>query len=125
MTLPVEDFSADPVESFDTGARRSDATGKGRFDLLPFLGLQRLARRFEAGGAVYGDRNWENGQPQSRVLSSALRHIYQYLAGMEDEDHLGAAAWNVIVARDQDCRAGVLPDSVMDTGPKSPQVGSG
>lgn len=83
-------------ESFTTGSRRDTREGKGRFDLMPPKALRRLARHFENGAVKYGDRNWEKGQPQSRFLDSALRHLNNYLDGLRDEDHLSAAAWNVL-----------------------------
>lgn len=83
-------------QSFSTGSRRDTREGKGRFDLMPPKALRRLARHFENGAKKYGDRNWEKGQPQSRFMDSALRHLNNYLDGHRDEDHLSAAAWNVL-----------------------------
>src|SRR5690606_32983426 len=47
------------------------------------------------GSKKYGDRNWELGQPLSRFLDSALRHLVKGLLGMEDEPHFEAAEWNI------------------------------
>ena len=97
-------------ESFAGGATRSNSAGKGRYDLISPIGLKRLALRYEGGAAVHGDRNWESGVPVSRCLSSAIRHIFQHLAGLRDEDHLGAAAWNVFAAMHfQDTASDDLP----------------
>jgi hypothetical protein len=87
-----------PVEKFSTGSIRDNQEGKGRFDLVTPEGLRRVAIRYEAGAIKYGEHNWQKGQPVNRTLNSAIRHIFQYLAGMRDEDHLGAAAWNVLAA---------------------------
>lgn len=84
--------------AFDTGAVRDMAQGKGRCDLLPPLALLRLARHFEAGAEKYGDRNWEKGIPVHSFIDSAIRHVLRYMAGHDDEDHLCAAAWNLICA---------------------------
>lgn len=43
-----------------------------------------------------GCRNWELGLPLSRFLDSAKRHLDQYHEGMEDEDHLAQATWNLL-----------------------------
>jgi hypothetical protein len=88
---------------FGTGAQRDPNEDKGRFDLLSPLALMRLARHTQKGGQGRGDRNWEHGMPLSAVLDSAIRHIYKYilneLMGQEqDEDHLAAAMWNLMVA---------------------------
>lgn len=82
-------------QEFDTGARRDTREGKGRFDLLSPFVAERLAGIFERGATKYGDRNWEKGMPISRFLDSAKRHINQFEKGLEDEDHLGQAIWNL------------------------------
>ena len=80
---------------FETGAVRDMAEGKGRFDLIPPLALRRLAKHYEKGAIKYGDRNWEKGIPNDSFIDSALRHINQYQAGEENEDHLSAAVFNL------------------------------
>lgn len=85
-------------EEFDTGARRDQRGGKGRFDLLSPIWIRRLALLLERGALKYGDRNWEKGMPVSRYLDSALRHIYDYMEGKREEDHLVQAAWNCLSA---------------------------
>lgn len=82
-------------QEFDTGAVRDPQQGKGRYDLISPYALKRLALHYEAGAAKYDDRNWEQGIPASRCFSSAVRHLFQWLAGQRDEDHLAAAAWNI------------------------------
>lgn len=83
---------------FETGAARDMEAGKGRFDLLPACAIARLARHYEAGANKYEDRNWEKGIPISVMMDSALRHIFKYMDGKIDEDHLVAAAWNIMGA---------------------------
>lgn len=86
----------DSAEHLPTGAIRSDATGKGRYDLLPPRALRRVAVVYEKGASQKGDRNWERGIPRSRLFSSALRHTFQALEGETDEDHLAHAVWNLL-----------------------------
>ena len=86
------------MQDFGTGAIREDKTGKGRCDLLPVCALIRLSKRFEEGNKDHPERNWENGIPMHSFLDSALRHLFRYLDGQTDEDHLCAAAWNVMCA---------------------------
>lgn len=50
---------------------------------------------YERGSKIHGVRNWEKGFSMSRGLDSAVRHIFQYIEGMRDEDHLAQAAWNL------------------------------
>jgi len=54
-----------------------------------------LARHYENGSRKYGDRNWEKGIPCHSFADSALRHLFKYMDGQTDEDHLIAAIWNL------------------------------
>lgn len=103
-------------EQFVTGSQRDSRTGKGRYDLLPARALRRLARLFESGAGTYGDRNWEKGQPLCRFMDSAIRHAFNHLEGARDEDHLIAAAWNLLCAADVEerIREGKLPSELDD-----------
>lgn len=86
------------MKDFGTGAVREDKSGKGRMDLLPMCALIRLSKHYEAGTAAHGERNWEKGIPMHSFLDSALRHLAKYIDGQTDEDHLCAAAWNILGA---------------------------
>ena len=69
------------------------------------------------GAIKYGDRNWEKGIPVSRFLSSAMRHTFQFLQGLDDgENHLVSAAWNIICAYETILRIqeGLLPEELYD-----------
>lgn len=104
------------MEKFQTGSHRDSRKGKGRFDLVPFEGIRRVALRYEYGADHYGDRNWEKGQPLSRMLDSALRHLMQALDGQDDEDHLAAVAWNSlgVMHIQREIQAGRLPAELDD-----------
>lgn len=80
---------------FESGAVRDMHDGKGRCDLLPMCVMLRLARHYEAGAKKYTDRNWEQGIPAHSFADSALRHMFKYMDGQTDEDHLIAAIWNL------------------------------
>jgi len=103
-------------QEFATGSVRDTATGKGRFDLISPVALRRLARHYENGAQKYGDRNWEKGQPLSRYIDSAIRHLYDFLEGSRDEDHLAAAAWNALAAIHTETMVerGLLPADLND-----------
>ena len=80
---------------FETGSVRDKTVGKGRFDLIPFIALERHAKWSEKGVKKYGERNWELGQPLAGYLNSGSRHLLKLMDGQEDEDHLAAVLWNV------------------------------
>jgi hypothetical protein len=81
---------------FITGSVRDIQEGKGRFDLIPYPALKRVAQHFEAGCKKYGERNWEKGQPLSAYFNSATRHLNEAYSGATDEDHEAAAVWNCL-----------------------------
>ena len=85
------------VTTFNTGAVR-DTGGKGRCDLLPHSALLRVSRQMEGALADHEERNWERGIPMHSFLDSAMRHLFKYMDGWDDEDHLAAAATNVLMA---------------------------
>ena len=85
------------MEKFETGAVR-DTGGKGRMDLLPMCALLRVSKHMEDALTHYPERNWENGLPMHSMIDSAMRHIVKYMDGMRDEDHLCAAATNLLMA---------------------------
>ena len=106
-------------QEFETGSKRDIRDGKGRFDLIPPYALKRLAKHYENGAKKYGDRNWEKGQPLARYLDSAIRHVYAFLGGSREEDHLAAIAWNALAYIETEYRIqkGILPKELDDIEP--------
>lgn len=86
------------MQTFETGAMREDKTGKGRMDLLPMCALIRVAKHMENSLENHPERNWEKGIPLHSFIDSALRHLFKYVDGQTDEDHLCSAAWNILCA---------------------------
>lgn len=86
---------------FNTGAVRDMHEGKGRFDLLPWRAIWEVAKHCEDGAKKYGEHNVDKGIPVHSFIDSAFRHLAKYTMGMEDEDHLRAAAWNILWALNQ------------------------
>jgi hypothetical protein len=80
---------------FETGSVRDTRDGKGRFDLIPFLPLENLAKWYGEGAKKYASRNWEKGQPLAVYVESAFRHLAKFVGGMIDEDHMSACVWNL------------------------------
>jgi hypothetical protein len=93
------------MNEFQTGAVR-DTGGKGRMDLLPWSALIRISKHMEnsilpdpeTGVPHYPERNWEKGIPMHSMIDSAFRHLAKYMDGWTDEDHLCAAATNLLMA---------------------------
>ena len=83
---------------FATGALRDMHEGKGDMVSLPWEAILRLSRHYEDGAKKYGRWNYQKGIPVSSFIDSACRHLAKYQCGMDDEDHLAAAAFNVLGA---------------------------
>lgn len=81
-------------QSFESGMVRDTQDGKPRYDLIPVGPLKRLAGLYARGAEKYDADNWQKGQPYSRAYASLFRHLIQWRAGENDEDHLAAVAWN-------------------------------
>lgn len=107
-------------QEFETGSVRDTNIGKGRFDLIAPYAMLRIAQHYENGARKYGDHNWTLGQPLSRYMDSAMRHMTKIIMGLEDEDHLSAACWNLLAVIETQKRIelGILPkelDDLLDT----------
>lgn len=95
---------------FATGARRDMHAGKGDMVSLPNAAILRLSKHYENGALKYGRWNYTKGIPVSSFLDSALRHLFKYLDGWDDEDHLSAAAFNVLGAMEMEAHHKELID---------------
>lgn len=92
--------SGDRTE-FETGAKRDMHAGKGRMDPLPWYGIMEVSKHCEEGALKYGEHNVDKCIPLHSLLDSASRHLAKYMVGMDDEDHLRAACWNLLWALNQ------------------------
>lgn len=81
---------------FNTGAVRDMHEGKGRFDLLPWNAIWEVAKHCENGSKKYGENNVRKGIPAHSFYDSGIRHLMKWFLGWKDEDHLVAAAWNIL-----------------------------
>jgi len=114
MSYKIKD-SGERTE-FKTGAVRDLRIGKGRFDLLPWETIWALAIHYERGCKKYGERNWERGIPISKYYGSAIRHLVEFYMGLQEENHLIAAIWNLFCAYETILRIqkNVLPEELYD-----------
>ncbi|KKL23402.1 hypothetical protein LCGC14_2425720 [marine sediment metagenome] len=81
-------------EQFTSGAVRQRLDDV-RFDLVSPQGLRRLAETYAYGAHKYDDHNWRKGMPFSSLMNHLVAHIYAYLAGDKEEDHLAHASWGL------------------------------
>ncbi len=80
---------------FGTGSVRDTDDGKPRFDFFSPWAALRFAIHMTKGALKYGERNWEKGQPVTVLVASLFRHLYAFIRGERDEDHLAALLFGV------------------------------
>lgn len=83
-------------EEFIGGAVRDTQEGKPRYDLIPILGLRRVAIHYGSGARHYKEWNWALGIKFSRMMASLLRHAFARMCGSKKEDHLAAIVFNAL-----------------------------
>ena len=98
------------IDYGENAAIREPTDGKGDMYSLPPAALLRLSKHYELGAKKYSRRNYMRGIHVSRFLDSGLRHIFQYLDGNDDEDHLSAATFNLLGAMQMELRNPEMQD---------------
>ena len=88
--------SSGSMSEFSTGAVRDAMQNKGIPSQMPTCALRAVSRRFEDGAEKYGLGNWQKGMPMSRYVDSIYRHLWDFVDGDQDEDHLSAVIWNAM-----------------------------
>lgn len=101
---------------FDSGAQRDRGDLKPRPDLIHPYFMMRFGLHMAKGAKKYSDWNWAKGMPVSEYMASAQRHIQKAMIGMADEDHLAAAAFNIMGAMvtQRGAEIGVYDESMND-----------
>lgn len=96
VTVRIKD-SGERTE-FSTGAVRDMHAGKGDMASIPWEAILRLSKHYENGAKKYKRWNYRAGINLSSYIDSACRHLAKYQCGCDDEDHLAAAAFNILGA---------------------------
>lgn len=83
---------------FASGAVRDMHEGKGDMASIPWEAILRLSKHYENGAKKYDRWNFRKGINLSSYIDSACRHLAKYQCGCDEEDHLSAAAFNILGA---------------------------
>jgi hypothetical protein len=75
-----------PVEP-EVGIKHDE--GKLRYELLPPEGVAALVHVLTIGASKYGDRNWEKGFVYSRLFGAAMRHLWAWWRGQNQDSETG------------------------------------
>ena len=114
-------------QEFQTGSRRDTADGKPVLDNISPLFLLRLASHLTLGALKYGKLNYARGQPSARYRESLGRHLIEADLGLTNEDHLAAAAFNLmcLIHNSEMKKMGKLPPELDDWPPDWVGLGDG
>lgn len=63
--------------------------GKPQLDLLPTLALWGVGEVLTYGAAKYAAHNWRKGLAYSRLTSAALRHLFSFIRGENNDPESG------------------------------------
>jgi hypothetical protein len=89
-----------PVEENEHGGRQSIV--EGRFDLIPPVAMFELAKVMQHGAEKHAPQNWRKipvySDKGSGHLNHALMHLFAWLAGDRQEEHLTHALARVAMA---------------------------
>lgn len=71
-----------------TGGSKFD-TEKAPLELLDAYALEEVAKVLDIGRKKYAQHNWRKGIAVSRLLGAALRHIFAYTRGEDNDPERG------------------------------------
>jgi hypothetical protein len=105
----------DCSREFNTGSVRDDDSGKSLVNHFSPYSRLRFGYHMRLGANKYEKGNWQKGQPVETALESAHRHLAKYElnreAGVEqDEDHLSAIIFNIMLILENEKRNGITVD---------------
>jgi hypothetical protein len=100
------------IQRFATGAERGTELTV-RYDLIPWVGLRRVAETCAEGTENHGEHNWRLGLPTHDLINHTLAHVVRYMDGDRSEDHLAHAAWGLLVAMDNEERRPAMQDGLL------------
>jgi hypothetical protein len=96
--LGMEILDAETFRPFDPDSKPLPVTGKDgtkfdegkpRYDLLAPDALDGLVAVLTFGAKKYSDRNWEAGISYGRVFGAAMRHLWAWWRGEENDNETG------------------------------------
>lgn len=94
--MVLDGFGPDAPKEITTAGGKQSWTPY-RFDLLDPLAMFALARVAANGAREYGEDNWRSIECKDH-LNHALQHIYGYLSGDTQDDHLAHALCRLMYA---------------------------
>lgn len=117
----LNDVHAAPTtRTFESGSVRDNDSDKPLVNHLdPYLRL-RFGYLLRAGERKYGKGNWKLGQDNETALESLHRHLAKFELNLndgveQDEDHLSAVVFNIMLIMKNEEKAGIPVDHYYGT----------
>jgi len=85
--IPPESSNTLIVAATQEGLKYDD--GKPRTDLLPTQALEGVASVLAFGARKYDTWNWARGMAYGRLIGAALRHIFAFARGEDNDKETG------------------------------------
>jgi hypothetical protein len=100
---------------FESGSQRDDDTNKPLPSHLDAYVRMRYGYLLRQGANHYEKGNWRKGQPTETALESLHRHLAKFEINLyngveQDEDHLSAIIFNVMLIMKNEEKEGILVD---------------
>lgn len=108
------------IRTFDSGSKRDDDSNKPLVNHLDAYVRLRFGYRLREGATKYDKGNWRKLQPVETCLESLHRHLALYELNMQneveqDEDHLVACLFNIMLIMKQEEKSGIKVDHYFGT----------
>ena len=86
-----------PIVPCEKGSKGLQSPTYYRLDLIPPEAIFTLGATFQAGAEKYEENNWKL-IPSKNHINKALIHLYAYLGGDTQDDHLAHALTRLAMA---------------------------
>lgn len=86
-----------PIVPCEPGSKGLQSPTNYRLDLIPPEAIFSLGRILQTGAEKYGEDNWKE-IPSRNHINKALIHLYAYLAGDTQDEHLDHAFTRIAMA---------------------------
>ena len=107
--------NVDSKRVFDSGSQRDDDTNKPLPNHLDAYVRLRYGYLLRMGANNYDKGNWKKGQPTEAALESLHRHLAKFEINLDnkvdqDEDHLSAIIFNIMLIMKNEEKDGIPVD---------------
>lgn len=87
MANPVIKGFSDEIRVINKTTGGQKGSKLSRYDLIPPMPLDELAKVYGRGARKYADRNWEKGYDWGLSFSAMMRHAWEFWAGRDYDNH--------------------------------------